>query len=82
MKDPQFPSKMEGDRIPTDSGPSKLLTRAIRYSGFFGVHSVGPVGDFLDSVIWHQSIISQSSVGGWWGMLAGKEWHEKKYNMS
>ena len=48
-----------------NGAPSKLLGRAIRYSGFFGVRSVGPVGDFLDSVIWHQSIISQSSVGGW-----------------
>ena len=27
---------------------SKLLARAMRYSGLFGVRSVGPVGDFLE----------------------------------
>ena len=29
----------------------KSVARAIRYSGFFGVRSVGPVGDFLDNGI-------------------------------
>ena len=44
---PHFLSKIEWDRIPTD--PEKVsCDRAIRYSGFFGVRSVGPVGDFLD----------------------------------
>ena len=42
-----FPSKIEWDRIPTDPVQRKLRDRAIRYSGL-GVHSVGPVGDFLD----------------------------------
>ena len=35
--------------LPTDPYTSKLRGRAIRYSGFFGVFSVGPVGDFLES---------------------------------
>ena len=43
---PQNPSKIEWDLT---NGPlSKLLAaRAIRYSGL-GVHSMGPVGSFLD----------------------------------
>ena len=40
------PSKIEWDRIPTD--PSESCDRVIRYPGFFGVRSVGPVGDLLD----------------------------------
>ena len=43
----EFHQKLNGT-LPTDPGPSKLRVRAIRYSGFFGVRSVGPVGDFLD----------------------------------
>ena len=31
--------------------------RAIRYSGFFGVRSVGPVGDFLDLLNRHDPLI-------------------------
>ena len=38
---PPFHQKLNGT-LPTDRD------RAIRYSGFFGVRSVGPVGDFLD----------------------------------
>ncbi len=34
------------------TGPlSKLPKRAIRYSGFFGVRSMGPVGDFLECLV-------------------------------
>ena len=34
---------------PNPNGPRSVsCDRAIRYSGFFGVRSVGPVGDFLD----------------------------------
>ncbi len=40
------PSKIEWDLT---NGPlSKLLELLYRYSGFFGVRSAGPVGDFLD----------------------------------
>ena len=39
------------DRFPTDPGPSKLLDSSVvfRFSGFFGVRSMGPGGNFLDS---------------------------------
>ena len=40
-----FPSKIKWD---LSNGPLQEVTRAIRYSGFFVVRSVGPVGDFLD----------------------------------
>ena len=34
---------------PNPNGPRSVsCDRAIRYSGLFGVRSVGPVGDFLD----------------------------------
>ena len=41
-----YPSKIEWDRIPTD--PVQKAARVIGYPGFFGVRSVGPVGDFLE----------------------------------
>ena len=41
------PSKIEWDLT---NGPLREVARAIRYSGL-GVHSVGPVGDFLDMMI-------------------------------
>ena len=42
------PSKIEWDL--TNGTRSGSCDRAIRYSGFFGVPSVGPVGDFLKKV--------------------------------
>ena len=40
-----FPSKFQWDRIPTD--PVQYVAHGtMRYLGFFGVPSVGPVGDF------------------------------------
>ena len=46
-----FPSIIEW-ALPTD--PQVSCDRAIRFSGFFGVRSVGPVGDFLDNLLFFQ----------------------------
>ena len=40
----------------------KEVARAIGYSGFFGVRSVGPVGDFLDYRGYHDGL---STKRGW-----------------
>ena len=49
------PSNIEWDLT---NGPLMEVARAIWYSGL-GVHSVGPVGDFLDMMI------DMANVGGW-----------------
>ena len=54
---------------PYPNGPLSC-DRAIRYSGYFGVRSVGPVGDFLDHWFTLVSYGSQGHRRAWcWHML-------------
>ena len=44
--------------------PQVSCDRAIRYSGFHGVRSVGPVGDFLENSFLYVCYIPDSLEGG------------------
>ena len=53
-----FPSKIEWDLT---NGPYQVsCDRAIRYSGLFGVRSVGPVGDFLESFMGWECVLENA----------------------
>ena len=58
---------------PNPNGPRSVsCDRAIRYSGFFGVRSVGPVGDFLDFLeMWKISEELGNGRHGSWDPVLG-----------
>ena len=46
----RFHQKLNGT-LPTDPKVDRTLLDTHRYSGLFGLRSVGPVGDFLDKLV-------------------------------
>ena len=59
VKTRQMALSIKNGMGPNPNGPRLVsCDRATRYSGFFGVRSVGPVGDFLRLYKWVTEVIS------------------------
>ena len=74
MENTSGSSKIEVGTLSQRTPDQVSCDRAIRYSGFFGVRSVGPVGDFLDIQVAYKKPYAQYSDG----LMEGQEHKQEK----